>query len=511
MSMPNTVIFGLDGAHFELIQEWIDSGELSNLETVLSDGVSGDLEAVLPPVTSPNWKAYATGKNPGKLGIFWWENIDIENERVYYPSDRKHNHNTFWQLLSEEMSVGVVGVPTTYPPSPINGFHVSGAPDGKNFDYSYPQPVEDELNNEFDYRVTKKYQLKDQRETAVSELLDLIDLRFRAARHLCEVHNVDFLQVTTFYINSLHHYLWDADATLEAWKIVDDHLGTYLDGETDIVLMSDHGSTEIRTVFNINTWLNERGYLSLSNTLSRGLGSLGINRDRLGRLAATLNLMNFAAKHMPSQLLDHLPDSDGAVNRESKMRNVNWGASDAIASGQGPIYLVMNRSNPRYDTVRNELRSALESVTGPNGDRIADAVHYAEDIYTGRYVEEGPDLVIDQSNGIHISGRVGYDDVFSSSADGGWRAENKRAGLFAAYGPSFNSGTVDGLSILDLAPTFLHMHGTAVPSQLDGDVRMDIFDDAADTITRDAETAGVDARSTELERVRRAARGLEQF
>lgn len=510
MSSPRTVVFGLDGAHFELINPWIETDKLPNIRRVVSDGISGNLESVLPPVTSPNWKAYETGKNPGELGIFWWENIDTEEERVYYPSDRKHTYESYWRLIGREMTVGVLGVPTTYPPTPLNGFLVAGAPDGENVDYAYPQSVETELNEKFDYRVTKRYQLKDQREAAVEEILDLIELRFKAACHLCEQYDPSFLQITTFYLNSLHHYLWDDDATLKAWQIIDRYVGEFLE-EDNVVLMSDHGSTKIETVFNVNTWLAREGYLKLDNQISQGLSTLGINRDRIGRIAGSLNLRNFAVEHTPQWVLDYLPDSDGAVNRESKTRHINWDASTALASGQGPIYLLIDRSDPRYDSLRNEIRSELESLTDDNGRQVVDAVHHREDVYDGQFLGEAPDLVIEQGHGVHITGAVGHEDIFRTSDDIGWVAENKRDGLFAAHGPAFTSGTVEDLSILDLAPTLLHLHGVAIPSKMDGEVKRDLLAADTEASTRAVEYVNVGGRREEMERVRAIARSLEGF
>ncbi|SDG29695.1 alkaline phosphatase family protein [Halorientalis regularis] len=511
MHTPKTVVFGLDGAHFELITPWVESGELPNVRRVLSEGISGDLESVLPPVTSPNWKAYATGKNPGKLGIFWWENIDTDEQRVSYPSHRKHIHEAYWDHIGRKESAGVLGVPTTHPASPVNGFLVSGAPDGENRNYAYPPSVEAELNEQFDYRVTKRHQLKDQRDAAVEEILALIDQRFEAAKHLCQEFEPAFLQVTTFYINSLHHYLWDDDATLEAWRIVDQHLGDYLDNETNIVLMSDHGSTEIETVFNINTWLAEQGYLELDNQLSRGLLSLGINRDRIGKVAGTLNLRNFAAEHTPQWVLDHLPASDGTVNRESKMRNVHWDESVALASGQGPVYLLLNRDDERYNRLRDEIRTQLESLTDTRGRSVVETVHDREDVYHGQYLDEAPDLIIEQADGVHISGAVGHEEIFTTTDATGWQAENKLHGLFAAHGPSFTTGQVADLSILDLAPTLLHLHGLPVPSDMDGEVRIDVFDGESAASQRTVERRTMDRQSAELGRIRDVAQSLDGF
>ena len=74
-----TIVIGLDGASFDLINPWLRAGKLPNLQSLMDNGVKGRLKSCLPPTTSPNWKCYSTGKNPGKLGMFWWENIDFRN------------------------------------------------------------------------------------------------------------------------------------------------------------------------------------------------------------------------------------------------------------------------------------------------------------------------------------------------------------------------------------------------------------------------------------------------
>lgn len=52
--MPKTVVVGLDGATLDLIRPWVTQGELPAVRRILDQGVYGDLESVLPPVTSPN-------------------------------------------------------------------------------------------------------------------------------------------------------------------------------------------------------------------------------------------------------------------------------------------------------------------------------------------------------------------------------------------------------------------------------------------------------------------------
>jgi predicted AlkP superfamily phosphohydrolase/phosphomutase len=50
--------------------------------------------------------------------------------------------------------------------------------------------------------------------------------------------------------------------------------------------MSDHRATEIRTVFHINTWLEQEGYLTTDMGIIGTLGALGITTDRLLKLTS---------------------------------------------------------------------------------------------------------------------------------------------------------------------------------------------------------------------------------
>lgn len=487
MGRPQTVVVGIDGAHYELIQPWLDEGRLPNIAEVLESGVVSDLESVLPPVTSPNWKAYATGRNPGQLGIYWWENINTKEQHVYYPSERKREYPEFWELIAQDDPVGVIGVPTTYPPTAIDVFYVAGAPDAEESGFAHPESVESFLKEELDYRVTKSkaHRMENNPNKAAADILNLIELRFQAADRLLDRYNVSFLQVTTFYINTLQHYCWDGEYTRRGWEIIDKYIGNYLTDDVNLVLMSDHGSNKIELAFHINTWLQQEGYLHLNKTVSDLLYRLGMDNKSLSGLAKTLQIREVAPKLVPDKLLQHIPESTGEVTKEAKAGKVDWEKSEALASGQGPVYLTLGNKSARYEIVRNEIIKKLEKLKAPDNRPIVNNVHKGEKIYSGKYIDEAPDIVIDQAPGIHILGGIGRDTIFSEPSEEGWKAENKRKGLFAASGPDFAAGQIENLSILDLAPTLLHLHNQTIPESLDGSVRSEIFSLKSDAKSRE--------------------------
>jgi len=470
------MVIGLDGASFDLIDPWINEGKLPNLQHLITNGVRGRMRSCLPPVTAPNWKCYSTGKNPGKLGIFWWENIDFKNRRITLPTPRIHTKE-IWDYVSESGDkVGIINMPLTYPPKKVNGFMIAGGPDAGDDKFTYPRELELRLKKEFKYKVHPTLRTNwRQSEEAIKKVLALMERRFSVAKVLAQEYELDFLHLTIFYINSLHHDLWDDEIVKQAWQLLDRNIGVLLDDfkGCNVIIMSDHGSNEIRQVFYINTWLEKQGYLKTSRSiwLPRLLYRLGLNDVRLFRIAQLLRLSKVIRKVLPRKILDNIPSAIGTVELERKTGKVDWGRSRALASGQGPVYLAREETK-----LREELINKLENLTNPlTGSRIARKVYKREDIYQGEFLSEAPNIIIDQYPNTHIRGSIGNKSVFEEPQR--WRAENTTEGIFIASGPDFKQGAEANLvSILDLAPTILHLMGIAVPKDMDGRVLTEIFE-----------------------------------
>lgn len=146
--MQDTIVVGLDGAHWELLDPWIKSGELPAIEKLRSKGVSGELISCLPPVTCPNWKCYSTGQNPGKLGVYWWEIVDKDQHKITSSTGADFTSLEIWDYLNKGgIETGIINMPTTYPPRELDGYLVSGGPDSESRGYAYPQELEHDLES----------------------------------------------------------------------------------------------------------------------------------------------------------------------------------------------------------------------------------------------------------------------------------------------------------------------------------------------------------------------------
>ena len=372
--MTRTFVVGLDGASWLLLEPWLEAGELPNLAALRESGVWSESRSCLPPVTFPNWKCYSSGKDPGGFGVFWFERVDLEAGRIETVDGSDFRTAELWDYLNDEgLRAGVVNMPTMYPPREIDGVVVCGGPDAVSGEYrsidegyTYPPALGERLEAEFDYRVHPEPLLSsnDERGAEVEAILDVLDSRFSVALDLFEREDLDFLHVTLFYLNVLHHFFWDDEPTLRAWRLVDEWLGRLAElPETNLYLMSDHGSAPTTTEFYVNEWLAEAGYQARTRTVEDYLRPLGVDRESALRLAKRAGVVDLLARAVPERLQQLVPQRDG-VKRGRKLEAIDLARTKAVASGQGPIYL-----NPAFDVeaVRDELMADLRAVEDEQG------------------------------------------------------------------------------------------------------------------------------------------------
>lgn len=488
--MSRTFVVGLDGGSWRLAETWIEAGELPNLTKLRKGGTWGECRSCLPPVTFPNWKCYSAGKNPGKLGVFWFERIDLEAERVDIMNGRDFRTAELWDYLNDAgLTAGIINMPTMYPPRSINGLVVCGGPDAvegeyRSIDtgYTFPEDLEEKLESAYDYRVHPNPLLSSNQERGeeVEEILRLLEIRFRVAVDLFEREQLDFVHVTLFYLNVLQHFFWNEGPTKRAWKIIDEWLGRIADlDDTNLFVMSDHGSAPTKTEFYVNEWLAKEGYLTETYSVDDILKRIGITRERALRGAKRLGVVDVLSRVVPQRFQKLIPQTAGA-KRERKLEKIDLDKTLAVASGQGPIYL-----NPAHNdqTVRERLIADLQAVEDDDGLQLFTNVYRSEELYSGSYVNLGPEVVVDQRPGVHVNDGLGGGEVMTEPDR--WAAENTPHGIFVSNGPDIESGgELDGVRILDIAPTILAGLGLDVPSDMDGRV-LPIYTEEPDVGTRD--------------------------
>jgi tetratricopeptide (TPR) repeat protein len=121
------VIFvGLDGADWELLDEYTASGVMPNLAALVAEGAGGVLETIQPPLSPLVWTTMMTGVSPLAHGILDFTRFNPQSGQKEPITSDERREPSFWNMASAAgKRVGVVGLWATYPAEPVNGLVVS--------------------------------------------------------------------------------------------------------------------------------------------------------------------------------------------------------------------------------------------------------------------------------------------------------------------------------------------------------------------------------------------------
>jgi len=180
----------------------------------------------------------------------------------------------------------------------------------------------------------------------------------------------------------------------------------------------------------------------------------------------------------------------GSKLQDEAHYNTEWDETQAFfttLSGQA-VYINLEERfskgtvpNERYDEVIEKLRASLLSMRHPDtNEEIVEAVIRSGEEFDGWKVEDAPDLILRTASGYTMKGGYSESLIQTSTQRGNDRSGDHRLqGILLANGPSFDKGVIEGASILDIAPTLLHLHRCPVPSTIGGSVLTRLFSEAA--------------------------------
>jgi len=167
--------------------------------------------------------------------------------------------------------------------------------------------------------------------------VDLIDDRFDTFRELLADRPVDVAHLTVFYVNVLQHFFWRDDVTKRAWKVIDEHIGEVRDAYPDatLYLMSDHGCTDVDTVFHANSWLEQEGYLVTETGASDTFSKVGINKKRVSQLAHRLGVHGLVTSLTPNSVKDAVPEDEEGSNASRSSKKLTGSAATLSRADRG--------------------------------------------------------------------------------------------------------------------------------------------------------------------------------
>lgn len=524
--MLKVFILGLDGATFDVLEPLFAEDKLPNLRQIVSDGVSGRLESVIPPITAPAWTSMATGKNPGKTGAFDFITSEGSYETRAIGSTHIRRGRAYWDYLSDNGArVGILNYPALYPPYKVNGFMVSGLPRSPEENITYPPELKKQLfDNCGSYKIYIPYKAPRYTEDPylfVQEALELLTINEQAIKLLIKqkpdiftvvISATDFAQHLMWRYIDETHPLYQAEeaekykpAFVQIWQRVDQIVRSILEmasGDTDILVVSDHGFGPIRGHFYTNTWLEQAGLLHRRQELKVKLRSLaGKAIKRVKGMSPSLHaeLMKRTKKYVAP--FTHAIDMKRSL-AYAAAHSSGYGAICINTSEESPI-----RNIQDYETAKHQIIEQLKNTCASLNLEVE--VYLSTDIYSGEYVKFAPDILFAIDGLACLVHGVFNKESYSSTLNvQGMSGAHRRDGILIAHGPDIKKGTkIQDASIYDIAPTILHMFGLPVPRDIDGRVLKEVFREDSEVARRPVNYREED----ESERVRRRIKALKDI
>jgi predicted AlkP superfamily phosphohydrolase/phosphomutase len=475
-------VLGLDGVPWNLVEGWVDDGELPNFARLIHEGASGPLESTTPPTTPLAWPAIATGTWPDKHGVYGFQRLSPDYRHRMYTS-RDLRQPALWELLSPAL---VGNVPMTYPATELDGRMVTGMMTPELDERStHPPSLRPELERRLpSYRIGLDWSEYRDREPEFREALaDLVGTRRELMRWFMETDDWRLFFFVYTAPDRLQHLVWEASALLEHYRVLDDILGEVLSyaAERDAVLfvVSDHGFGPLSKLVHVNRILEEAGYLTRrEQDGTRGvLSQLGVSREGVQALLGRLNVSDeLLLKYLPRSFVDRVAER---IPGSHALYDVDHGRTDAFVFGFGTLYVNDTRrfehgrvSPERVPAVKADLQRLLGAVTDPDTGAPALEVTDGDELFPTD--PDGPDLVVEGRDGYEVATSL-VDDPFVPT-DGRMAAGHRSEGVLFAWGdPVEPGGTVSDATVVDVAPTLLHCVGEPVGESMDGRVLNELF------------------------------------
>ena len=485
VSVPRRfLVLGLDGGTFDLLDPLMQAGDLPFLRSLAERGVKAPLRSVYPAKTIPAWYSFATGLDPGELGIFGFtEPGDLPGRSRIVQSFRPAE--AVWDRLSRlGRRVGVVNFPLPAP-YPVHGFILPGMFSATST--TYPRALRGEVEGAIGapYPAELPVFRESERDAWVASATLSVRQRGRAAAGLAQGHRPEFLFALFRETDRLQHQLWtELDRPVAEipedlrrfWRAVDaacaevDQAFRSGGGPAVTFVVSDHGHGRIESDFLTNRWLAQEGFLVFRNS------PVPWSRRLFARLSLSAQRVPFL-RRVSSRLAGFLRDGSrgdlanlliGDASFEGATRQIDWKRTVAY-SYPVPEGIYLNRYNPRLRGVRREqvladLRARLQAYPDAQIE-----VMTPSEIYRGRLLEHAPSLLI-RVDGMRTEPRMDFafdqplirDRPHYFCGSGTHRMD----GIFIGAGDGIRAGAAPGtVRLVDVAPTILDGMGIAPPAE----------------------------------------------
>lgn len=480
-----TIVIGLDGATFKILDHLIEEGEMPYLSASIGKGVRGILKSVTPPLTPPAWTTIMTGRSPGNHGVFDFFKFESKKGRFLTLSNsRDIKCETLWSMASRHgLRVASINFAMMAPVRPISGYMIPGWVPWRLMKRAfYPSELYERLKeipgfNLKELATDVQIDEKAIEGCAPEEYEEWIDMHtrreerwFDILRYIIQENSCDLIAIVFDGVDKIQHLCWRfldpafalsnskpidkkvREKCIEYFRKVDRFIAEVaglVQNNANFFIVSDHGFTATREILYINTWFHQNGYLEWADSVKE--------QPVNGKLGLELN------------------------RKQSYLLNWEKTTAYAFTTGSNGICLCVTGDRgdhgiipEDYQRFRQELIDRLYRIVDPNtGERVITNIMTREEAFAGDYMYDAPDLTLTLRDNGFVSIRKSNVVLEPRSEILGTHHPD---GVFVAWGNDIKKGvTLTELSILDVTPTLIYSLGLPVPKDLEGRVATEVF------------------------------------
>ena len=487
--MSRTLLIGLDGATFTVLDALMARGLMPTLKSLCDRGVRAGLMSTANPLTPLAWTSLLTGRSPGHHGIFDFVRVEQHADHPHFRLATSSDIRcpTIYARIGEQGRRSIsLNFPVMFPPRPIDGFLIPGFVPHRHLQRAmYPRELYDrlsalpgltlkELPVDFeDERRSVQVLAPERHEEWVRFHIRRERQWFKVLEHLMQTEPWDLASVVFDGVDKLQHACWRfiddglfatfgssdwaqrvRELCLDYFRQLDDLIARAIDlagPETRVFLASDHGFGPSDEIFYVNSWLAEQGFLAWKEDAPVAPEGY-INTEGMKAAAFLFDWSRTSAYTLT-------PGSNGIYIRPGKVA----GAPDL--------------SDAERASLRRRIIDGLLSVVNPQtGERVVRKVMTREEAFPGPHSGLAADLTLVLRDYGFVS--VTRSDAILKTRKDVAGVHNPR-GIFLAAGPGIRRGAAVGdLSILDVTPALMNSLGLPVPEEFEGRLPVEIFEDA---------------------------------
>jgi predicted AlkP superfamily phosphohydrolase/phosphomutase len=502
-----TLLIGLDGGTWDIFGPLCDLGEMPNLANLRDRAAWSPLRSTQPPFTAPAWATFATGVNPGKHSILNFVRGDGSPAGSLRGQGTPVNSSDIrapllWEYFSAyDKTVGSINLPLSYPLRPVQGFAISGMLTPPNArDWITPRSLARSLNGyiiDLEYGRPGQPLRAEDLPSPLGMLKDIMRMTERRGMHslrFMQTQPWDAFMVVFTGTDRLSHHFWHylqpgsasrhldvriADKLQDYFSLLDQILGAMIKmagPETNILMLSDHGfGHAARHWAHLNNWLLELDLLRLRMSKSSWMQKVKRSAPWLTDLAKRI-LPPEARKTV--QQHGHLADAvdwDNTLAWAAPLYNNVVGITLHRTGGRQPGPVSPAAAPKLRDFI---IRQARDLRIPGKGTPLITDIKTREELYTGPYVEQFPDIILTLDVDYAAVPTLGSTLITPIPPGQLLRSGDHRPdGMFLAAGPHIQPGRLARTpGLIDLAPTALYLAGLPIPESMDGQVIDDILD-----------------------------------